>query len=230
MQREGVYGVPRRRGGFAEYIVASESFVYWIPSGFHDDEAAPLLCAGIIGYRALRLSGIQPGQHLGLYGFGAAAHITIQVAKYWGCSVYVFSQREHHKALALELGASWVGASDESSPEKLHGAIMFAPAGELVPFAMRGLSNGGTLAIAGIHMSPIPMLDYDMELFGERVIRSVTANTKQDGLDLLQVASQIPIKTRAESFPSRRCEHCASASQSRKNSRCRRVEFTGGEP
>jgi len=187
-------------GGFAEYIVASGSFVYAIPSGFHDEEAAPLLCAGIIGYRALRRSGIQPGQHLGLYGFGAAAHIAIQVAKHWGCSVSVCSQREHHQVLARELGASWVGGSSESPPEKLHGAIMFAPAGELVPIAMRALAKGGTLAIAGIHMSPIPSLNYDEELFGERAIRSVTANTKKDGLDLLQLASVIPIKTHTESF------------------------------
>ena len=187
-------------GGFAEYIVASESFVYAIPAGFDDEEAAPLLCAGIIGYRALRLSGIERGQHLGLYGFGAAAHIAIQVAKHWGCSVSVFSQREPHKALALELGASWVGRSEDVPPEKLHGAILFAPAGELVPFAMRALTKGGTLAIAGIHMSPIPSLNYVEDLFGERVIRSVTANTKQDGLDLLKIASQIPIKTHTESF------------------------------
>ncbi|HIA14546.1 MAG TPA: zinc-binding alcohol dehydrogenase family protein [Nitrospirales bacterium] len=187
-------------GGFAEYIVASKSFVYAIPAGFGDEAAAPLLCAGIIGYRALRLSGIERGQHLGLYGFGAAAHIAIQVAKHWGCSVSVFSQRDHHKALARELGASWVGGSFESPPEKVHGAIMFAPVGELVPIAMRALAKGGTLAIAGIHMSPIPSLHYDEELFGERVMRSVTANTKQDGLDLLQIASAIPIKTHTELF------------------------------
>jgi len=187
-------------GGFAEYIVASESFVYTMPYEFHDEEAAPLLCAGIIGYQALRLSGIRPGQHLGFYGFGAAAHIAIQVAKHWGCSVSVFSQREHHRVLALELGASWVGGSSEVPREKLHCAIMFAPAGELVPFAMRALGKGGTLAIAGIHMSPIPSLNYDEELFGERVIRSVTANTKQDGLDLLQIASEIPIRTHTELF------------------------------
>lgn len=187
-------------GGFAEYIVASDSFVYSIPAGFQDEAAAPLLCAGIIGYRALRLSGIQRGQHLGLYGFGAAAHIAIQVAKYWGCTVSVFSQREPHQALALELGASWVGGSSDVPPEKLHGAIMFAPAGELVPFAMRALTKGATLAIAGIHMSLIPSLNYDEELFGERVIRSVTANTKQDGVDLLQLAAEIPIQTHTESF------------------------------
>ena len=187
-------------GGFAEYIVTSESFVYSIPSAFRDEDAAPLLCAGIIGYRALRLSGIGHGQHLGLYGFGAAAHIAIQMATYWGCAVSVFSQHEHHRALAVELGASWVGDSYDIPGDKLHGAIIFAPVGWLVPLAMRALVKGGTLAIAGIHMSPIPSLDYNTELFGERTIRTVTANTKRDGLDFLQMASQIPIRTRTESF------------------------------
>jgi len=187
-------------GGYAEYAVAPAAFVYPIPGVFTDEEAAPLLCAGIIGYRALRLSGVKPGQRLGLYGFGASAHITIQVARHWGCEVFVCSLREEHRALARELGARWVGGAAELPPEPLHGAIMFAPAGELVPPALRALRRGGTLAIAGIHLSPIPAIDYDHDLFGERVIRSVTANTKQDGLDLLRDAAAIPIRPHTQRF------------------------------
>lgn len=187
-------------GGYAEYAVAPAAFVYPIPGAFTDEEAAPLLCAGIIGYRALRLSGVKPGQRLGLYGFGASAHITLQVARHWGCEVFVCSLREEHRTLARELGARWVGGAAELPPEQLHGAIMFAPAGELVPPALRALRRGGTLAIAGIHLSPIPAIDYDHDLFGERVIRSVTANTKQDGLDLLQEAAAIPIRPHIQRF------------------------------
>jgi len=170
-------------GGYAEYALVPAAFAYSIPPVFSDEEAAPLLCAGIIGYRALRLSGIQPGQRLGLYGFGASAHIAIQIARHWGCQVYVSSLKP------------------DEPPDKLHGSIIFAPAGELVPPALRSLERGGTLALAGIHMTPIPSLDYDCEVFGERVIRSVTANTKQDGLDLLREAAAIPIKPRTLSFP-----------------------------
>src|SRR5512134_3932768 len=187
-------------GGYAEYAVVPVRFAYPIPPVFSDEEAAPLLCAGIIGYRALRLSGIKPGQRLGLYGFGASAHIAIQIARHWGCQVYVSSLKPEHQRLARELGASWVGGSTDSPPEKLHGSIIFAPAGELVPPALRALERGGTLALAGIHMSAIPSLDYDQELFGERVIRSVTANTRQDGLDLLREAAAISLKSRTQRF------------------------------
>lgn len=187
-------------GGYADYAIAPATFVYPLPMTFSDEEVAPLLCAGIIGYRALRLSGVCPGQRLGLYGFGASAHITIQIARHWGCPVYVCSSNEEHRALALELGAAWVGEATEIPPEKLHAEILFAPAGEIVPPALRALERGGTLAIAGIHLSPIPSIDYDRELFGERVIRSVTANTKQDGLDLLREAAAIPIRTHTERF------------------------------
>jgi len=188
-------------GGYAEYALVPEHFAYLIPSIFRDEEAAPLLCAGIIGYRALRRSQIKPGQRLGLYGFGASAHITIQIARHWGCSVYVCSLREEHRALARQLGAVWVGEAAEGPPDTLHGAILFAPAGELVPPALRALEKGGTLALAGIHMSAIPQLDYAQDLFQERTIQSVTANTKQDGLDLFQEASAIPIKTHTQTFP-----------------------------
>ncbi len=188
-------------GGYAEYAVVPARFAYPIPSIFSDDEAAPLLCAGIIGYRALRLSGIKPGQRLGLYGFGASAHIAIQIARHWGCQVYASSLKREHQELARQLGAVWVGGVSEMPPDKLHGSIIFAPAGELVPPALRALNRGGTLALAGIHMSPIPSLDYDRDVFGERVIRSVTANTKQDGLDLLRESAAIPIKPRTVRFP-----------------------------
>jgi len=188
-------------GGYAEYAVVPAHFAYPIPSVFSDDEAAPLLCAGIIGYRALRLSGIQPGQRLGLYGFGASAHIAIQIARHWGCQVYVSSLKTKHQELARQLGAAWVGGATEMPPDKLHGSIIFAPAGELVPPALRALERGGTLALAGIHMSPIPSLDYDRDIFGERVIRSVTANTRQDGIDLLREAAAIPIKPHTVRFP-----------------------------
>ena len=188
-------------GGFAEYAVVPARFAYPIPPVFSDHDAAPLLCAGIIGYRALRLSGIKPGQRLGLYGFGASAHIAIQIARHWGCQVYVSSLKSEHQALARTLGAVWVGGAQDMPPDPLHGSIIFAPAGELVPPALRALERGGTLALAGIHMSPIPSLDYDREVFGERVLRSVTANTKQDGLDLLREAAAIPIKPHTIRFP-----------------------------
>jgi propanol-preferring alcohol dehydrogenase len=187
-------------GGYAEYAVVPARFAYPIPPVFSDDEAAPLLCAGIIGYRALRMSGIKPGQRLGFYGFGASAHIAIQIARHRGCEVYVSSLKAEHQRFARELGARWVGGVRDMPPDKLHGSIIFAPAGELVPPALRALERGGTLALAGIHMSPIPSLDYDREVFGERVIRSVTANTRQDGLDFLREAAAIPLKPRTVSF------------------------------
>ncbi len=188
-------------GGYAEYAVVPARFAYPIPPAFADEAAAPLLCAGIIGYRALRLSGIKPGQRLGLYGFGASAHIAIQIARHWGCQVYVSSLKAEHQALARELGAVWVGGAQDVPPDSLHGSIIFAPAGELVPPALRALERGGTLALAGIHMSPIPSLDYDRDVFGERVLRSVTANTRQDGIDLLREAAAIPIIPRTVRFP-----------------------------
>jgi alcohol dehydrogenase, propanol-preferring len=188
-------------GGYAEYAIVPERFAYPIPPVFSNEEAAPLLCAGIIGYRALRLSGIRPGERLGLYGFGASAHITIQVARHWGCAVYVCSLRQEHQDLARTLGAVWIGGALDMPPEKLHAAIVFAPAGEIVIPALRAVDRGGTVACAGIHMTPIPSIDYDRELFGERILRSVTANTKQDGLDMLREAAAIPIRTHTQPFP-----------------------------
>ena len=186
-------------GGYAEYIVAPQDFVYPIPAEFPDEQAAPLLCAGIIGFRSLRLSGIKSGGRLGLYGFGAAAHIAIQVARHWNAEVYACTRDERHQRLALELGAVWAGGTLDQPPRKLDAAIVFAPAGEIVPAALRALRKGGVLVLGGIHMSPIPALDYDL-LYGERVIRSVANNTRKDGEEFLRIAAEIPIRTRVELF------------------------------
>jgi len=188
-------------GGFADCAVVSESFAYPIPSVFGDAEAAPLLCAGIIGYRALKLSEVEPGDRLGIYGFGASAHVTLQVARARGCEVFVCTREESHRALARRLGATWVGGIGEALPAKAHGAILFAPAGELVPVALRNLARGGTLALAGIYMTAVPPLDYERDLFYERAVRSVTANTRADGEELLAEAARIPIRTATTTFP-----------------------------
>jgi len=188
-------------GGYADYATVPAEYAYPVPDAFTDEEAAPLLCAGIIGYRALRLSEVAPGERLGLYGFGNSAHIVLQLALARGCEVVVCSLREEHRQLARELGASWTGPADAAPPGGLDAAILFAPAGELVPPALRALRRGGTLACAGIHMTPIPAIDYDSELFGERTLRSVTANTREDGLALLREAAEIPIRPRTTAFP-----------------------------
>ena len=187
-------------GGYAEYALAEESFVYPIPEGFDDLKAAPLLCAGIIGFRSLRLSGIERGGRLGLYGFGAAASVAIQVARHWGAEVYACTRDERHQKLALELGAVWAGGTVAEPPVKLDSSIVFAPAGEIVPAALKALKKGGTLTLGGIHMSEIPPLNYDL-LYQERVVRSVANNTRQDGHDFLKVAAEIPIHTEIEVFP-----------------------------
>jgi propanol-preferring alcohol dehydrogenase len=187
-------------GGYAEYIVAPEAFVYRIPEGFADLKAAPLLCAGIIGFRCLRVSGIRPGGTLGLYGFGAAAHVAIQVARYWGVRVLAFTRDERHQRLARELGAEWAGPGTARSPERLDAAILFAPAGELVPVALENLKKGGTVVLGGIHMSPIPQMPYEL-LYHERILRSVANNTRQDGQDFLELAAKIPIEVQIQTFP-----------------------------
>lgn len=190
-------------GGYAEYVIASAAFAYAIPDTFSDVEAAPLLCAGIIGFRSLRLAGIagpSSGQRLGLYGFGNAAHIAIQIARHWGVEVYAFTRDERHQTLARQLGAVWAGGSNDQPPHKLDASIIFAPAGELVPLALQALKKGGTLALGGIHMSQIPPLDYQW-LYHERVIRSVANNTRQDGEDFLRVAAEIPLRPQVELFP-----------------------------
>lgn len=186
-------------GGYAEYLLAPEGFVYPIPEGFGDLEAAPLLCAGIIGFRALRLSAIAPGQKLGLYGFGAAAHVAIQVARHWGVDVFALTRDARHQKLALELGAAWAGPATSEPPVRLDAAIIFAPAGELVVAALRVLKKGGTIALAGIHMSPIPPIDYSL-LYHERVIRSVANNTRQDGEEFLRIAAEISVRTQVQVY------------------------------
>lgn len=188
-------------GGYAQYTLAREGFAYPLPDGFSDVQAAPLLCAGIIGFRSLRLSEIKPGQRLGLYGFGAAAHIAIQVAVHWKCEVYVFTRGAEHQALARKLGAVWAGRAEDQPPKKLNSAIIFAPAGGIVPYALEALEKGGVLALGGIYMSTIPELDYTRHLYYEKTVRSVTNSTRQDALDLLRLAAEIPIHTETEVFP-----------------------------
>jgi propanol-preferring alcohol dehydrogenase len=188
-------------GGYADYAVVPEEFAYGLPARVTPHQAAPLLCAGIIGYRAYKRSGIRPGGRLGLWGFGGSAHITIQVARHFGCEVYVFSRGGEHRGLAEELGAAWVGDSFDAAPHPLDGAILFAPVGELVLPALEALDRGGTLAIAGIHLSDVPSLDYQRHLFQERTLQSVTANTREDGRELLELAAAIPIESRTIAYP-----------------------------
>lgn len=187
-------------GGFAEYVLAPATYAYHLPAGFEDLQAAPLLCAGVIGYRALRLSGIEPGGRLGLYGFGASAHVSIQVARHWGCHVYVFTRGQDHRRHALDLGAAWVGDARDQAPDQLDSAVIYAPAGWIVPEALRALRPGGTVACAGIHMSDIPQMPYEL-LYGERTLRSVANSTRRDVVDLLRLAAEIPITTDVEVYP-----------------------------
>jgi propanol-preferring alcohol dehydrogenase len=187
-------------GGYAEHVVAPADYVYPIPKAFDDVHAAPLLCAGIIGYRSYRLSGIQKGQRLGLYGFGASAHIVLQFAKHLGNQIYVFTRGEAHRALALKLGAAWAGGSEDKAPELIDAAIIFAPLGSLVLDALRALRKGGTVALAGIVMSPIPEMDYNL-IYHERVVRSVANSTRQDARELLELAAEVPVRTEVQTFP-----------------------------
>lgn len=182
-------------GGYAEFATVREDFAYSIPDAIDDEAAAPLLCAGIIGYRAIKRAGVTPGSTVGIYGFGGSAHLTIQVLKHWGCRVFVMSRGGVHRDLAEELGADWIGESTEVPPAPMNAAILFAPAGDLVAPAMAALDRGGILAVAGIYLSPIEKLDYERDLFYERELRSVTANTRADGEEFMRVAGEIPIKT-----------------------------------
>ncbi len=186
-------------GGYADVVLAEADFVCRLPAGFADEAAAPLLCAGIIGYRALRLSDIAPGQRLALFGFGASAHITIQVARHWDCEVYVLTRSAEHRQHAAALGAAWVGQPHESPPHPVHGAINFTPSGAITVAALRILRKGGTVAMAGIHSSPLPQIDYHL-LYGERTIRSVANATRRDAEELLALAQAIPIHTHVEVF------------------------------
>ena len=188
-------------GGYAEYAVVREDFAYALPANLNPAEATPLLCAGIIGYRALRRADLRPGCRLGLYGFGSSAHIAIQVARHLGCTVYVMTRDERHQQLARQLGAAWAGGADAPPPEKLDSAVLFAPVGHLVLPALEALDQGGTLALAGIYLTDIPTLNYERHLFHEKNLRSVTANTRRDGEELLRIAAEIPIRPQTTSFP-----------------------------
>jgi alcohol dehydrogenase, propanol-preferring len=187
-------------GGFAEYMLAEAGFILALPDSISDEQAAPLLCAGIIGYRSLRQAEVQPGETLGLVGFGASAHLTIQVARHWGCQVFVFTRSEQHRRHALELGAAWAGGIEDRTPSELHRAVIFAPSGELVPLTLEKLRPGGTLAINAIYMSDIPSLPYGL-IYGERTLRSVANATYQDGVEFLQLAAQIPVIAQVELYP-----------------------------
>ena len=187
-------------GGYAQYALAEEHFAYTIPERFSAEEASPLLCAGIIGYRALRLSEIRPGENLGLYGFGASAHIALQVARHWGCAVYVFTRGEHHRRLAAELGAVWTGSAQNAPPVAMDASVTFAPVGSLIPLALRHLRPGGTLAINAIYMTPLPEMPYTT-IYQERTLRSVTNFTSQDAVEFLKIAADVPVRTEVELFP-----------------------------
>jgi len=188
-------------GGYAEFAPVPEAYAYRIPDEIPAEQAAPLLCAGIIGYRALRRAALPPGGRLGLYGFGASAHLTAQLAIAQGAEVHVLTRGGEAQRLALELGAASAGPADGMPPVPLDSSILFAPAGELVPIALASLEQGGTLALAGIHVSDIPTLDYQAHLFRERTITSVTANTRQDGENLLALAARLNIRSSVTTYP-----------------------------
>jgi propanol-preferring alcohol dehydrogenase len=189
-----------RDGGYAEGMVASARWVYRLPAGCPAREVAPLLCAGIIGYRSLRLSQIAPGGRLGLFGFGASAHLAIQVALHWKCEVFAFTREAHHRDLARSMGAVWAGEAFEEPGVALDAAVTFAPAGELVPLALARVARGGTVAVNAIHMSPIPSFDYET-LYGERVVRSVMNYTRSDADAFLALAAAIPVRAQIEIHP-----------------------------
>ena len=188
-------------GGYAQYTVVSEDFAYLIPERFSDAQATPLLCAGAIGYRDLILSGIKKGQTLGLFGFGASAHIVVQIAKYWGCNIFVFTRGNEHRKLAKKLGASWTGGPEDEAPQKLHCAIDFTPVGETVPQALKSLEKGGRLVLAVIRKrNPIPPLDYAQLLWDEKEIKSVANITRKDAQEFLLLAAEIPIIPEVQEF------------------------------
>lgn len=197
-------------GGFAEYAVADARYCFPIPDGYPDDHAAPLLCAGLIGFRSLRFT--DDAHRLGIYGFGAAAHIVTQVARWQGREVYAFTRAGDDAAqdFARELGAVWADASDVDAPEPLDAAIIFAPAGELVVRALRAVRKGGTVVCGGIHMSDIPAFSYDL-LWGERVVRSVANLTRDDGLQFLEIAARVPVETVVQKFPLAHANHALAA-------------------
>ena len=208
-------------GGYAEYAVVPEDFAYEIPEVFSDTDAAPLLCAGIIGYRALKRCNLPAGGKLALYGFGSSAHVVMQIALHRGCDVYVATRGEKHRDLARTMGAAWVGESPVEMPAKVDSAIIFAPVGHLVPPALEKLQKGGTLALAGIYMTEIPAMDYERYVFYERDIHSVTANTREDGRGLLAEAAEIPIRPHTSTYP------LADANRALQDLKADRINGTG---
>jgi propanol-preferring alcohol dehydrogenase len=188
-------------GGYAEYMAVPERFAYIVPDAFADAEAAPLMCAGIVGHRALRLSAIERGGVLGLYGFGGSAHVVVQIARHRGARVFVFTRSAEHRRHARELGAEWVGTAHDEPPAKLTSAIIFAPVGALYLDALRVMDRGGTVVSAGIHMSPIPEMDYDRYLYHERKMLSVANATRADGEELLAAAAEVSVRTTVRTFP-----------------------------
>jgi alcohol dehydrogenase, propanol-preferring len=208
-------------GGYAEYAVVPEDYAYVIPQAFSDLDAAPLLCAGIIGYRSLKRCAPQRGEVLALYGFGSSAHIVLQLALRRGYTVYVVSRAPRHQKLALDLGAHWAGVDAAQMPAPAQGAIMFAPAGGLVLPALAGLDHGGVLALAGIHMSAIPEMDYQKYLYYERDIHPVTANTRQDGMELLAEAAAVPVR------PHTRAYRLEDANEALQDMKADRLDGTG---
>jgi alcohol dehydrogenase, propanol-preferring len=188
-------------GGYAEYTTVPASYSYHLPAGYSDAELAPLLCAGIIGYRALRRAELPAGGRLGIYGFGASAHLAAQVALARGAAVFVMTRSTAARELARDLGAAWVGGAADEPPEPLDAAILFAPVGDLVPPALAALDRGGTLSIAGIHLTDVPPLNYQRHLFQERQVRSVTANTREDGREFLRFAGQHRIRVTTTRYP-----------------------------
>jgi propanol-preferring alcohol dehydrogenase len=197
-------------GGYAESTLVDERFAYRLPEGLSDDQAAPLLCAGIIGYRALERASLPPGGRLGLYGFGASAHVTAQIARAQGAELYVATRSPEAQQLARELGATWVGGAADPPPVPLDAAILFAPVGDLVLPALAALDRGGVLAVAGIHLTDIPSLDYDTHLFEERELRSVTANTRRDGEELLALAPRLGVRATVQPYPLERADEALS--------------------
>jgi propanol-preferring alcohol dehydrogenase len=188
-------------GGFAEYALARADFTVALPDGLDDMQAAPLLCAGIIGFRSLRVAGVEPGERVGLFGFGASAHLALPVLRAWRCEVYVSTRGESHRRLAAELGADWVGGEKDRPPVALDRAITFAPSGEVVLAALASLRKGGVVAVNAIHLDRFPEFDYDRLLWGERQIRSVTNMTRADARDYLQLATEINLRPRVTVFP-----------------------------
>lgn len=187
-------------GGYAQFVVARADFVYPLPDAFDDDAAAPLLCAGIIGYRSLRVAGARPGDRIALFGFGASAHLALQVARHWGCHVSVFFRSAAHRRLAEDLGAAWTGGPDDRPTHDLDAAVVFAPVGRIVVEALRRLRRGGTVAVNAVHLDAVPSFDYNL-LYWERGLRSVSNSTRRDGREFLELAAAIPLRAHTRTYP-----------------------------